>query len=119
MSKYVIKVTRILPESWKSGGGKEEHYFQKMITAKKKEGLGQRSSYDTTSGLDYANRFTEQQFKEFVEKIKIIYERDSDIGTLLSIEVLDTKPSYPIVMTYPVTEPEPEIITSRFELMEL
>ncbi len=120
MSRYVIKITRMLPESWLSGGGKEEHYFQKMTTRHDKEEHEGESSYDMIANLEYANRFTEQEFRVFVEKIKKIYKRDreSDIGTLLSIEVVDIKPFCPIVMIYKPGS-EPEITISRFELMEL
>lgn len=120
MSKYVIKIIRMLPESWKrsSGVGKEEHYFQKMSILRGTEGCDAKSSYDITTQLENANRFTEQEFRGFVEKIKKMYERDKDIGTLLSIEVVDLKPFCPIVMVYKPRS-KPETIISRFELMEL
>lgn len=114
MNKYVIKITRRLPEHMACDGGKGEvHFYRDRFGDEGK-------SYEISSTFDNAMRFTEQEVKKITEEIVSIYEEFEDIsGKLLKIEVMDVETLKLVSMCGFNPEFEPEIEISRFDLMEL
>lgn len=107
MSEYAIRVTRIRYEVLDKKE-EEEHYYRGKYN--------DRPAYRLAYSLDTATRITEQKFREVAKEIELIYEKNLKNGILLKIEVVDINTLKPIYTIEP--KPEPEIITSRFELME-
>lgn len=117
--KYIIKVTRITPKSWdKVGvgiGAKENtHYYN----GKPRD--GRDNVYRLIDPLICANTFTEQETKKIILEVIEIYRTYPGInGELVKIEVLDAETKKVMSMYGSGCRVEPEIIISRFELMEL
>lgn len=106
MGRYVIRITRIRYETLE-GKEEEEHYYR--------GGYDNKPVYRVTFSLDTATSITEQETRKVVKEIKLMYKENPRNGTLLKIEVVDVDTLNSIF----TTEPEPETIISRFELMEL
>lgn len=106
MGRYVIRITRIRYETLEGKEEEEEHYYRGKYD--------DRPAYRTAFSLATATLITEQETRKVVKEIKLIYKENSKNGTLLKIEVVDVDTLNSIF----TTEPEPETIISRFELME-
>ena len=108
MDKYIIKITRKRNKSWVNKGDKEEiHYYQGE--------LNRRAIYNTTWGLEYANKFTKQKSKKIIKEVEQMYEENSKNGTLLKIEVLNSE----TLEIIDINNSKPVRKVSRFELMEI
>lgn len=117
--KYRIKITRILPNDWTNGGEKDEHYYCGSCSDGGLSYQGTPVALQAMHHLSLIKTLSEQETRKIVKEIKLIYEKNSKNGKLLKIEVVDAETSKPVDMCKFEPEPEPEIIISRFELMEL
>ncbi len=104
--KYVIKITRKTPKLWEWGNEEETHYYQGEFNNK--------TIYNTTWDLAYANKFNKQETEKIIKEIKRMYEESSKNGTLLKIEVLNSE-------TLELVNMDETIYTkfTRFEIMEI
>ena len=107
-NKYVIKITRRTPESWGYTGDQEDtHYYNGLLSDIK-------TAYNTRIFLTNVNKFTKQECKKNIKEIKRIYKENTDSGTLLKIEVLNSETLKPIIFH----EPKYTRFT-RFEIMDI
>ena len=111
MSKYVIRITRRTPADWRIRANEEHIHYYSGATERK-------DIYQGTYNRNLAATFTEWESKIIIKAVESIYKDHSDInGTLLKIEILDNEEWK--VMSMRRFNQEPEVITSRFELMDL
>ena len=109
MSEYIIKITR------KGRNGEEEgsHYYDKKSDTPER-------SYRIKNLENHALTFTEGEVKEIIPDIERIYKKYSDInGELVRIEVMNAETKLLVSMCGFNPDFEPELITSRFELMDI
>ena len=107
MDKYVIKITRKVPESWGYEDKEEIHYYHGESVA------GNKKAYNTRRRLMEVNRFTKQETKKNIKEIERIYETSNINGILIKIEVLDSETLKFVDINEPIRK------VSRFELMEI
>lgn len=115
--KYIIKITRKRPTQWEDGGKEEIHYYHKRW---KKDLSGKITTYEICYNSDRAYVFTKQECRKVIEEIKPVYEKPQRInGKLVKIEILDAETKKVVSMYESGCSAEPEVIITRFELIDL
>ncbi len=104
-----MRIVRRLPGSQTKDGGKGDmHYYR--------ERQYDGTSYGWSDKFDNAMRLTEQEVKKITKEVIFIYETHEEVtGKLLKIEVMDAETLELVSMC----GFNPEVIVSRFELMDL
>ncbi len=106
MDKCIIKITRKKPALWVDGGTEETHYY-------KCSNAGMKSYIVTNNTVD-ALKLNKQETKKNIKEIKQMYNENSDNGTLLKIEDLDSETLKPITL-----EKTKFTKYNRFEIMDI
>lgn len=120
--KYIIKITRRLPESRGSESGLEDihYYYGESLNGESLGGSDCEYSYRLSKLVNKTNAFTEQESKKIIEKVIRIYrEYPKRNGKLVMIEILDAGTLKIVSLYGSGCTAEPEVITSRFDLMEM